>query len=98
MLEACQKDLTNLDFLSRMNFDDNEFTVEEIEASLKKLKYSKADGLQPEHLKYGGPLLTFWLKPSDRYHTSYLQGQGQRPSLLSQLQQYHHDFCCHEGI
>jgi len=39
--------------------------VEETEASLRKLKCGKAggfDGLQLEHLKYSGPLLTLWLK------------------------------------
>lgn len=67
-LAACQKDVTRLASLSRMNVDDvvdDDFTVEEMEASLKKLKCGKAggfDGLQPEHLKYGGPLLTLWVK------------------------------------
>ena len=66
--EACQEDLTHLALLSKMNFDDivdQDFTVEEIEASLRKLKCGRAGGfddLQPEHLKYSGPLLTLWLK------------------------------------
>ena len=51
-----------------MNCDgiiDDEFSVEEIEAALKKLKLGKAsgiDGLQSEHLKLGGSLLVLWLK------------------------------------
>ena len=51
-----------------MNHDDiidDDFTIEEIEVSIKKLKPGKAegiDGLQSEHLKLGGPLLTLWLK------------------------------------
>ena len=51
-----------------MNWDgiiDDEFSVEEIEAALRKLKLRKAsgiDGLQPEHLKLGGSLLILWLK------------------------------------
>ena len=51
-----------------MNHDDiidDDVTIEEIEASIKKLKPGKAegiDGLQSEHLKFGGPLLTLWLK------------------------------------
>ena len=44
--------------------DDN-FTVDENETSIRKLKRSKAgghDGLSSEHFKFGGPLLTLWLK------------------------------------
>ena len=67
-LHNTQKNLPRLESLSRMNFDDiidDNFTVEEIEASLRKVKSGKAggiDGLQSEHLKYGGPLLILWLK------------------------------------
>ena len=54
---------THLTSLSQLNSDntvDDNFTVE-----LKKQKTRKAgglDGLQPEHLKHGGTLLTPWLK------------------------------------
>ena len=63
-------DLPYIEFLSKMNYDniiDEDFTIEEIEASIKKLKPKKTaglDGLQSEHLKFGGPLriLTRWLQ------------------------------------
>ena len=61
------KKIPNLTSLSKLNSDDivdDDFTVE-VELALKKLKTRKAgglDGLQPEHLKYGGALLTLWLK------------------------------------
>ena len=67
MVEVCKK-ITNLTSLSKLNSDDivdDDFTVEEVELALKKLKTRKAgglDGLQPEHLKYGGALLTLWFK------------------------------------
>ena len=44
---------------------DQEFSVEEIEVALRKLKLGKdsgIDGLQPEHFKLGGSLLIQWLK------------------------------------
>lgn len=47
-----------------MNFDDP-FSIEEDEHALKRLKKGKSggnDGLQPKHLKYGGPALTVRLK------------------------------------
>ena len=62
-------DLPRLLTLSKMNCDDvldEDFTVEKIEAAIIKLKCGKSggiDGLQPEHIKkYGGPMLTLWLK------------------------------------
>ena len=67
VVEVCKK-IPNLTSLSKLNSDDivdDDFTVEEVELALKKLKTRKAgglDGLQPEHLKYGGALLTSWLK------------------------------------
>ena len=67
VVEVCKK-ITNLTSLSKLNSDDivdDDFTVEEVELALKKLKTRKAgglDGLQPEHLKHGGALLTLWLK------------------------------------
>ena len=66
VVEVCKK-IPNLTSLSKLNSDDivdDDFTVE-VELALKKLKTRKAgglDGLQPEHLKYGGALLTLWLK------------------------------------
>ena len=60
--------LDKLYHLSRMNCDgiiDDDFTTEEIQATMKKLKPGKArgiDGLQAEHLIYGGPLITIWLR------------------------------------
>ena len=60
--------LDKLYHLSRMNCDgiiDDDFTTEEIQAAMKKLKPGKArgiDGLQAEHLIYGGPLITIWLR------------------------------------
>ena len=65
---AALNDLDHLHCLSKMNCDgiiDNEVTVVEIEAALRKLKLGKAsgiDGLQPEHFKLGGSLLILWLK------------------------------------
>ena len=59
--------LDKLYHLSRMNCDgiiDDDFTTEEIQAA-KKLKPGKArgiDGLQAEHLIYGGPLITILLR------------------------------------
>ena len=41
------------------------FEYEEIESAVRKLKCGKsggADGLQPEHLKYGGLSVIFWLQ------------------------------------
>ena len=67
VVEVCKK-ITNLTSLSKLNSDDivdDNFAVEEVELALKKLKTRKAgglDGLQPEHLKYGGALLTLWFK------------------------------------
>ena len=67
-LNDIQKDLPHFEFLSRLNFDDiidDNFTAEEIEESIRKLKENKAggiDGLPPKHLEYGGPLLILWLK------------------------------------
>ena len=65
VVEVCKK-IPNLTSLSKLNSDDivdDDFTVEEVELALKKLKTRKGlDGLQPEHLKYGGALLTLWLK------------------------------------
>ena len=58
---------TNLEALSHGLDDqimDVEFTFEEVEDVVKQLKTGKsagADGLQPEHLKYGGPALVRWL-------------------------------------
>ena len=76
----------NLEFLSRMNHDnilDEDFTIEEIEASLGKLKPGKAggiDGLQSEHLKFGGPLLTIWLK---QIFCAFIKLEKLPPSLLT---------------
>lgn len=64
-VSAALNDLNNLHRLSRMNRDnivDDEVTIEE--AALGRLESGKAcgvDGLQSEHLKYGGPLLILWL-------------------------------------
>ena len=44
---------------------DTEFTVEEIELAVRKLKSGKSgglDGLTPEHLKFCGAVLIIWLK------------------------------------
>ena len=41
------------------------FEVEEIESAIRKLKCGKsggADGLQPEHIKYGGHSITLWFQ------------------------------------
>ena len=60
--------IPTLTSMSKLNCDDiidDEFTVEEIEFALKKLKSGKAggiDGLLAEHLKYGGPFIVLWLK------------------------------------
>ncbi len=65
--KACGE-LSNLASVSHLNCDDivdDDFSVEEIELALKRLKCSKAggiDGLQTEHLKFGGPCLALWLK------------------------------------
>ena len=63
-----QNDLSRLESLSNMNFDDiidEDFTTDEIEANIRRLKPNKAggyDGLLPEYFKFGGPLLRLWLK------------------------------------
>lgn len=39
--------------------------MEEVESALRRLKKDKSggiDGLQPEHLKFGGPVFMMWLK------------------------------------
>ena len=60
-LDDTQKDLPRPEFLLRMNFNgivDDNFTVKEIEVSIRKLKRNKAggiDGLKLEHFKYDGP-------------------------------------------
>ena len=60
--------LDKLYHLSKMNCDgiiDDDVTSEEIQAAMKMLKSGKAcglDGLQAEHLIYGGPLLSIWLR------------------------------------
>ena len=62
---AFSKRLPYLASLSELNSDDivdDEFTVQEVEFALKRLKYRKAggvDGLSREHLKYCGPLSLF---------------------------------------
>ena len=67
-VEKTCEEINNLASLSTLNNDDivdDEFSVEEIELALKRLKCGKAggiDGLQPEHLKYGGSSLALWLK------------------------------------
>ena len=81
-----QNALPHLEFLSKMNFDDiidDNFSVEEIEVSIRKLKTDKAGGidrLQSEHLKYGGPLLTLWLK---QIFCAFTQLEQVPPSLLT---------------
>ena len=43
---------------------DVPFTLKEVEDVLQKFKLGKAaghDGLQAEHLKYGGPVLRDWI-------------------------------------
>ena len=65
---SADHDLPRLLSLSRINCYnalDDEFMVKEIELAVRKLKRDKSggmDGLLPEHIKYGGPLLTLWLK------------------------------------
>ena len=81
-----QNALPHLEFLSKMNFDDiidDNFSVEEIEVSIRKLKTDKAGGidrLQSEHLKYAGPLLTLWLK---QIFCAFTQLEQVPPSLLT---------------
>ena len=41
---------------------DTPFTIEEIERAVNKLKGGGFDGLQPEHIKYGGHSLLIWLQ------------------------------------
>ena len=46
-------------------FLDTDITPEEVERVVKSLKSGKsggADGLDPEHVKYGGPTLTSWMR------------------------------------
>ena len=71
--QAGNSDLSDLD-ISHMEamshgFEDlildTPFTTEEVENALRKLKTKRsggADGLLAEHLKYGGPVFTGWLK------------------------------------
>ena len=80
------KELNHLEIQSRMICDDivdDEFSVEEIEGSLKKLKPGKMggpDGLQPEHLKYGGPLLVIWPK---QIFCAFVNFEHVPPNLLT---------------
>ena len=67
-MSTALNDLDHLHCLLKMNCDstiDEEFSVEENEAALRKLKLRKTCGinnLQSEHLKLGGSLLIVWLK------------------------------------
>ena len=85
-IDEAENEMPRLDALSRLNVDDiidDEFTVEEVETCLKRLKCNKAcgiDGLQPEHLKYGGQLLTLWLK---QIFCAFSQFEQVPPSLLT---------------
>ena len=57
--------LASLSDLESNDIVDDEFTIQEVEFALKRLICRKAggvDGLSPEHLKHGGPLLNIWLK------------------------------------
>ena len=81
-----QNDLPRLESLSKMNLDDiidDDFTTDEIEASIRKLKPNKAggyDGLLPEHFKFGGSLLVLWLK---EIFCTFLRLEQVPPSLLT---------------
>ena len=81
-----QNDLPRLESLSKMNLDDiidDNFTTDEIEASIRKLKPNKAggyDGLLPEHFKFGGSLLVLWLK---EIFCTFLRLEQVPPSLLT---------------
>ena len=61
-------DLDNLIARSLLNDDqilDTDITVEEIEGAIRTLKRGRsrgADGLNSEHLIYGGPIFMLWLK------------------------------------
>ena len=53
-----------IEHLLHLSFLDVTFDVEEVDAVLRKLKCGKTaghDGVQAEHLKYGGPILSKWL-------------------------------------
>ena len=56
---------TELSELESGDIVDDEFTIQKVEFTVKRLKCRMAggvDGLSPEHLKHGGPLLNIWLK------------------------------------
>ena len=60
--------LTTLEEISFTHDDqvlDTEVDVAEVQSALRVLKLGRskgADGLRAEHLVYGGPALTLWLK------------------------------------
>ncbi len=57
--------LSQASLLNKDDILDDDLTLEEIAravSSLKKKKSSGADGITAEHLKYGGPSITVWLK------------------------------------
>ena len=66
--ETGGSNIINMEALSHGYEDfvlDCDFTVDEIEYALKHLKSNKsggADGLDAEHLKFGGPTVVLWLK------------------------------------
>ena len=67
-------------YVPHLELDD---IIDDNEVSIRKLKTDKAggiDGLQSEHLKYGGPLLTLWLKQIFCAFTQLVQVP---PSLLT---------------
>ena len=66
--ETGDSGINKMEALSRGYEDfilDYDFTVDEIECALKHLKSNKsggADGLDAEHLKFGGHIVVLWLK------------------------------------
>ena len=63
-----QADLSNMENLSFLNDEkilDTMISIEEVEGALKTMKRGRSgggDGLDPEHIYYGGEVLKVWLK------------------------------------
>ena len=64
-LESTIADLEDKSYWNKEDILDTEIVIEEIEGALKTLKLGRSggiDGLDPEHLYYGGEIFKLWLE------------------------------------